>query len=795
MRRYSRLHSITFRLFVAFTFLVFLVVGGFVFNYWYTDQNRDETATIIQVDFANEESVYQLQSNMVSYFGYIQRMPGLLDLREIDRITEAMEVSYQTLQEKVGTFENADTTLYNELVPLLTSIHEDARRLAEATGTFAQMEAASILTNRLTPQMDTASTILERRLNNYAAILDNKLMGLERSAQVTKQVILIQILTFLMVSGLLAFGVWHKTLAPLRRLTGLMTGDHGRLQVDILPYTVRRDEIGQFAKAFHTLFISLNSISVEMRRQGRLLETIFDTMPLGLYLKDVRANYTYIQINKKGMQILGLNEKQDIFGLSDYDLFPDFEADDRRKMDKKIVADKAPVKIDQTTISYGEGQFIADVIHVPITNDGGAVAMILTLVMDVTKRVEAQQETVMAMEAAERAMQEAEEANQAKSQFLANMSHELRTPMNSVIGLSRLLIEGGGLSEDKIDMVTNIRKSGQSLLDIVNDILDISKIESGQMELESIPFCLQDNLDRVMDSLGPLASEKGLLLELDMQTENMPNLLGDPTRVGRILTNLVGNAIKYTLAGKVTIRVDAKHADQGMIDVTCHIIDTGIGIPENRQKAVFEKFTQADSSTTRKFGGTGLGLAITKDLVELMGGTIGLTSEPEKGSDFFFTIPFETTKDEAKYIRQSKRLNEVIDTSGDQVPVADARVLVAEDHPLNRAFIQRQLDVMGFKNVEIVANGLLAFEAMTENAYDLILMDCQMPEMSGYEATEKVRKHEDGTDTHRPIIALTANAMEEDRQKCIDCGMDEFVSKPVDADELKHILSKWVAFG
>ena len=793
-RRYSLYHSITARLAVAFSLLCLFVLVGFYDDYRFAVDAQKIMQEVVEVNVSNESRLYQMQVDVMHYYGHVRQLPSLLDLRQVSMTEDHLEKLYASVLSDLESIRTHDMTTYNRLKPVLHNFHIDVRRLAVLMQDFAQMEAVEFYDEIIRPQADIIQNIMQERQKKYTDIRLNRYQKLKDNIALESKLILVKEGVFLILVIVLSVGIWVKTLSPLSQLTRLMRGGQAGLQVGILPFTRRRDEIGEFAQAFHALLISLNSITIEMRRQGRLMETMFEHIPLGIFLKDVRTNYTYIQINKRGLDILDNEDKDNVIGFTDYDLFPDFEADDRRKMDEATVASGELVKIEEAAIQMGDNRFIGDVMHVPIKNEGGGVIMLLSLVMDVTKRVEAQQETEMAMHAAEKAVKDAEQANRAKSEFLANMSHELRTPMNSVIGLSRLLADDGGLNPDQKEMVANIRKSGQLLIDIVNDILDISKIESGQMDLETIPFSLQDNLERVIDSLGPLASEKGVTLKLDQDQTDMPNLIGDPTRVGRILNNLVGNAVKYTFDGEVVVSIETRMRDEGMMDVECHVRDTGIGIAEDKLEHIFEKFTQADSSTTRKYGGTGLGLTITKDLVRLMGGEIGVTSTPDKGSDFFFTIPFETTNEDAVYIRQSNRLEEDVTQEENAVPVQEARVLVAEDHPLNRAFIQRQLEVMGFASVVIVEDGKKALEAMQNNEFDLVLMDCQMPEMSGYDATRAIRVEEEGGETHRIIIALTANAMEEDRKKCMEAGMDEFISKPVDADELQHVMSRWIHF-
>ncbi|MDR3425191.1 MAG: ATP-binding protein [Alphaproteobacteria bacterium] len=382
----------------------------------------------------------------------------------------------------------------------------------------------------------------------------------------------------------------------------------------------------------------------------------------------------------------------------------------------------------------------------------------------------------------------AERATATKSDFLANMSHELRTPLNSVIGMLRLL-KDEGLEKTSQELVDTAFLSSTNLLEIVNDILDLSKIESGDMTLEHIGIDLMYILNSAFRTIGRLADEKRVGLIKHYENESFPYVFGDPTRLTQVLINLIGNAVKYTDKGHVDVRATFTKRDDKNIEFRCEITDTGIGIPKEKQRDVFNKFVQADTSTTRRYGGTGLGLAITKELVASMWGEIGVESEIGAGSTFWFTIPFEIAAElnSDEYDRRIKMFSGTI-------PPEKARILVAEDHPLNQILITRVLERFGIRLFELVNNGCAAVDRYRDASWDIILMDCHMPEKNGYDATEDIRKLEKETGAHTPIVAMTANAMVGEKEKCLRYGMDEYISKPINIDELKEVLGQWVQF-
>lgn len=384
--------------------------------------------------------------------------------------------------------------------------------------------------------------------------------------------------------------------------------------------------------------------------------------------------------------------------------------------------------------------------------------------------------------------EKAEATSVAKSDFLANMSHELRTPLNSIIGMTRLLMESD-LARHQLELADASMRSSANLLEIVNDILDLSKIEAGEIELEMIGFDLYYTIGSVSKALKHLAKEKRLTIIENIQ-EDIPYVIGDPLRLSRILTNLIGNAIKYTGTGHIIVKATYAYLDADTIELSCEIKDTGIGIREDKIDTIFDKFVQADTSITRKYGGTGLGLAITKQLVDMMGGRVGVRSTLGEGSTFWFRIPFKTTKvlTTEKHRRRTARF------SGTLKPET-TRILVAEDYALNQMLVKKILEKFNLHNYGIVDDGAKAVEKCRQGGWDIILMDCQMPEKSGYEATLEIRDMEKKTGKAPvKIVAMTANAMAGERDKCLRHGMDDYISKPIDVMVLKDILSQWIRF-
>jgi PAS domain S-box-containing protein len=420
-------------------------------------------------------------------------------------------------------------------------------------------------------------------------------------------------------------------------------------------------------------------------------------------------------------------------------------------------------------------------IDVEVTSDdlvlGGRKCRVC-LCQDVTERNRTNAELAIARD-------DAVEASKLKSAFLANMSHEIRTPMNGVIGMNELLLDTE-LTDEQREYAEQVASSGAQMLAIISDILDVSKIEAGRLELDVTDFALHDTIEQTCAIVGPQADAQGTKVEVHIDADVPRSVGGDCGRLGQVLLNLVSNAVKFTTGGEVAIHVSARPRSGEDFVVRIEVADTGIGIEPAVLDRMFEPFTQADISTTRNYGGTGLGLTIARELIELMGGTVGAESKPRQGSTFWFELAFSAP------VATDRRPPSVDRVSPAAPPLwlTAPLLLVAEDNAVNQIIAVAALERCGCR-VEVVGDGRQALEALSAHRYDAVLMDCQMPEMDGYEATVELRRRENGA-RHTPVIAMTAHAMTGDRENCLEAGMDDYISKPIRRQQLLDTLRRWI---
>jgi len=502
----------------------------------------------------------------------------------------------------------------------------------------------------------------------------------------------------------------------------------------------------------------------ELGRTKALLDAVVESIPSMLAVQDYETG-AYVRVNRAAEAFLGLRREQIIGQQPPDSLGKDFLAKHQRAIEAANVSAESSDEDEQVPDKSGEMRTLHARRLVITDQDGTKHA--LTVAEDVTDQRRA-------AEALQRALDDAESANRAKSAFLATMSHEIRTPLNGVLGMAQAMARDA-LPEEQRDRLAVIRQSGEALLAILNDILDLSKVEAGKLELEAMDFDLPQSIENAAAGFAAIAAGKGLALVVDT-TAAEGACRGDPARVRQVVSNLITNAVKFTEAGEV--RVTARR--QGG-DVNITVSDTGPGIAPESLDRLFDKFVQADSSTTRRFGGTGLGLAICRELAHAMGGTVSARSILGQGAHFTLTLPLP----QAAGARPA-----AVDLEPELA--VDLRILAAEDNPINQQVLKTIFEQIGLP-ITIVGDGAAAVEACRTRAWDIILMDVQMPILCGPEATRAIRQLERENGRPRtPIIALTANAMEHQKAEYLACGMDGLVAKPLQIAELFGVINRYI---
>ncbi len=521
-------------------------------------------------------------------------------------------------------------------------------------------------------------------------------------------------------------------------------------------------------------------MSSPARRGGKedQYQVLFEESPVPIFIYD-RRTFKIVAVSNAVMESYGYSQAE-LLALRISDLIPEWEQA-KFKAHRHNVVRRRPTGRKRWTGPWHHKRKDGSIVELQVLTsdivfDGRACR--LSYCSDVTEH------NLMVAELA-RAHERAVEASNLKSAFLANMSHELRTPMNGVIGMTGLLLESG-LTDQQLSYAEQVARSGAQMLAIINDILDISKLEAGQVELDTTLFDLRDAIADVCAAPRAEAAAKGVAFEIEVAPELPHALRGDARRIQQILLNLVANAVKFTREGTVTVHAAAPIVEPGRVAVELSVADTGIGIEPELLARMFDPFAQAEVSTTRNYGGTGLGLAIVRELVELMGGSVSATSEPGRGSTFTVSLALEVAG-------TSDRVAGADMNGEPPVPAwpTPPRVLVAEDSAVNQIVAARLLERCGCE-VQLACDGREALAALEREQFDAVLMDCQMPLLDGYAATIALREREAGTGRHTPVIAMTAYAMKGDRERCLRVGMDDYISKPLARRELETLIRQWI---
>jgi len=574
---------------------------------------------------------------------------------------------------------------------------------------------------------------------------------------------------------------------------------------DVPPLRLRRaradgDELDQLADALNAMRERLRQHAIELRNANARMAAILDNIPDLAWVKD--ANGRFIVVNRAFANAKGIADPVEMVGKTDLEAAPLEFAEGYRRDDAEVMASRGSKRIEEQHANADGRIFLIETIKTALLDGEGKVAGTVGIARDITARRQA--------EADREARHAAELSNQAKGEFLAHMSHEIRTPMNAILGMSYLALQSG-LSPQQHDYVQKIHDAAESLLGIINDILDFSKIDAGKLDMEAIRFDLEDVVAGVVNVVGMLARKKGLDLQLVVPPPLPGALVGDPSRLRQVLLNLGSNAVKFTERGHVTFAIEIVECDARSARLRFEVCDTGMGMSSEVQRKLFQPFSQADSSMSRRYGGTGLGLTICRDLVRMMGGDIEVTSTPGAGSRFRFELCFALhAASQAPALPPAGvhgAAARVVDegavacppptgaTRGEDVwlvareRLGGTHLLLVEDNPVNREIASALLSRAGVQ-VSTACDGREALGMLERERFDGILMDCQMPVMDGYETTRRIRQLPQWHDL--PVIAMTANALVGDRDKVLAAGMNAHVSKPIRVQEMFATLARWI---
>lgn len=516
----------------------------------------------------------------------------------------------------------------------------------------------------------------------------------------------------------------------------------------------------------------MKNIEIEREENQFRFQSILDNTPLIIFIKDL--NGRYLMVNKTYKEFFHQTEK-DIIGKTDFELVAEESAIRYREIDEYVAREQKNTEIEETVTRDGVEKNLL-IVKFPLFDKNNKIYGIGGIASDITERY------LYGLHLIE-SKRRAEMAEQLQEQFLANMSHEIRTPMNGIIGMTNILMNTSMKPEQR-DFLQVIKKSSDSLLILINDILDLSKIKAGKLRIEKIDFRLRETLENTISTFRNLINEKGLVLRISVDLDVPDRLVGDPHRLNQVLNNLLSNAIKFTPNGEIMVEIKAVKQVENEVELSFSVSDTGIGIPGDKLEYIFESFSQAESGTSRKFGGSGLGLTITQKLIELQEGTISVTSEEGAGTCFSFAIKYTKSKQATSILNPNKKQD-----SFNEDGLSGKRILVVEDNEANQKVIYHMLNKVGIET-DLADNGKVAVQLLEDGfEYDLIIMDLQMPEMDGFETTSYIRQE---LGINIPIIAMTASSLRNEKLKCLKLGMNEYMNKPFVPAELFRELRRFL---